>query len=231
MGLLSSLIGLGIGAAAIKGAADSHDARKGWMKSTEKKQFDEINAREGIQTNQVVNIARRCKIKTNKFGVLPKEGYLHCLQYVRRYANSEDDIKTFVENWEKTWEQQVNNMPTMIKNSKYAKEYVSSAKILRDYKADRPLVTPVTYEIMHWRNIPKAEHLKRMQEIATKTALKHVLYQPPILRWNDMVCDMYTEFWTVYADPNDSIGILSKRYFKHTYTKCAAHLGYDAELL
>ena len=226
MGLLGSLIGLGLGAAAVQSVASADDVRRGWMTHEEKKAFDQLNARNGIHTERIVDIARRCHVKTNKYGVIPSDGYRHCLSYVRRYANSENDIDRFIANWKRTFKQQYNDMPNKVKQGKDAQRYEGYKRTLEKIGKQG---TPTTYEITHWRGLSKDEHLKRMERISKETALKHVLYQPPILRWSDMIHNAYTEFWTVYV-PDGINCISNKRHFKNTYKKCAAHLGYDAEL-
>ena len=228
MGLISSLISLGIGAAAVQGIASADDVRRGWMTHEEKKEFDQLNARDGIHTERIVDIARRCHVKTNKYGVIPSGGYRKCLQYVRKYANSEDDIDRFIANWKKTFQQQLRNLPNKVKESDDAKWYDSYAHTLQSYDlTDSKLHT---YEVTHWKSLSKEEHLKRMQRISRETALKHVLYQPPILRWSDMIRNAYTEFWTVYIPKEAGNVLRNKREFHATYEVCAAHLGYDAEL-
>lgn len=228
MGLLGSLISLGIGATVVQGIASHDDVRRGWMTHEEAEDFDQLNARDGIHTERIVDIARRCHIKTNKYGVIPSDGYRRCLKYVRKYANSEDDVDRFIANWKRVFQKQLNDMPNKVKESKDAQWYETYANTLKGYDlTDSKLHT---YEVTHWKNLSKEEHLKRMQRISKETALKHVLHQPPILRWSDMIRNAYTEFWTVYV-PNRAGNVLrNQKQFHNTYSKCAAYLGYDAEL-
>lgn len=229
MGLLLSLIGIGLGAATVQGLASASDVHQGWMTSQEKENFDQMNARDGIHAEQIENIARRCKIKTNKWGVLPSDGWQDCLYYVRKYANSEDDIDVFIENWKKTFKHQYEiEMPKKIKNAKNAQKHSKYESSIKD-DINSPY-TIKTYEITHWKGITKEEHIKRMEKLCNDTCLKHVLQKPPILRWSSDRKDMFTEFWVIRVPRSPGNLVCNPKAFKNTYKICCEHLGYDSEL-
>ena len=230
MGLLLSLLGLGAAMTAIQGAAEAHDVHKyGHMTSYEEKNFDQENARDGIHLGEIERIAQRCRVKPSKYGILPPKGYHKCLGYVRKYANSPDDVDTFIKLWKMTCQEQRDNLPNIIKKGKDAQSYPTYKHTLESI-AKELTDELVTYEITHWKGLSKAEHIKRMEKISKETALKHVLYQPPILRWSSTVRDAYTEYWTVYKSKNSFDIINRKRGFNTVYSVCAAFLGYDAML-
>ena len=215
---------------AIMGAAEANDVRKGFMNSDQKKQFDQENARDGIHLAEIDRIASRCKVKTNKWGTLPTEGYHKCLSYVRKYANSPDDVDMFIRMWKRHVQEQIVDEPGKIK-AKYGHKYDLRAQVINNEAKTMDRNNLMTYEITHWRGLPKHLHLKRMEEIATKTCMSKILAQKPILRWSVDIPNTYTEYWTIYGQPGERFNNWQvRKSFEGTYKDCCYHLGYDPEL-
>lgn len=215
---------------AVSGAAKANDVRKGFMTPYEQKQFDQENARDGIHLAEIDRIARRCKVATNKWGTLPGDGYYRCLNYVRKYANNPDDVDMFIAMWKRHVQEQIIDEPAKIRATA-GDEYEKREQII-----DREALTMdrnnlMTFEISHWRNLPKHLHLERMNKIATETCMAKILAQKPILRWSDKIPNSYIEYWTIYGQPGERFSDwLVRRAFEGTYEDCCLYLGYDAEL-
>ena len=224
------VLGLIGGILAIDAACQVSDKRHGFMTGTEKRKFDQENARDGIHWGEIEKIAARCRVKPNKYGVLPADGYEKCLDYVRKYANSPSDINNFIELWKITVQKQILAEPERVKAGKMAQEYDSIKRIVsREAKtADKNNI--LTFEIKHWLDISTEEHKKRMNNIASKTILKDILAQSPVLRWGSTWENERVEYWSVYGQPGEQVNYVSKKHFQGTYERCAAHCGYDAQL-
>ena len=76
--VLLELLGVALGVDAVNGAA-----KKSSMKANPQlnvKQFDADCARYGVIGRDIMDVAARCGVKPNKYGVLPEDGYKHCLK-------------------------------------------------------------------------------------------------------------------------------------------------------
>ena len=224
------VLGLIGGILAIGAACDTSDKRHGFMTSVERKKFDQENARDGIHWGEIDRIAARCRVKSSKYGVLPADGYLKCLDYVRKYANGPSDVDNFINMWKITVQKQVLDEPNRVKSGKYAQKYHLTEQLVSQKVKTMDRNNLLTFEIAHWLNISRDEHRHRMEQVATKSAIKDILARPPTLRWGSTWANERVEYWTIFGQPGEQVGYVSKKNFQGIYRKCCAHCGYDAEL-
>lgn len=217
--------------ATISTACDIDDKRRGFMTSIQRDKFDQENARDGIHIGEIERIAKRCKVKTSKYGTLPADGYYSCLEYVRKYANSPKDVDTFIDMWKITVQKQQNAEADKIKDDLTMRQQYHNWNIKSKRHAKEMVTTnPLTFEITHWRGLDKEIHQKRVQDVADTSVMSRILAQPPIIRWSSVVPDARTEFWTINGRPTQTINTMSKRNFEKLYDACCAHCGYDSKL-
>lgn len=229
MGLITSVLGLGLGMAAISAAAEGSE-KKAYPK-LDKNQFDAENARYGIRgpsgfdDERIKKIAARCGVTPNKAGILPEQGYVMCISYVEQYLNDDTDIPDFEHAWVRAVQHQILEKQSKARatiNPKYeiAKDLVEN-NIMKDAE-------PIILEYKHWHGIPKKEHLKRMNELMDKTFWGLYCKEPPILRDNPRMQNSYTETWIMYPLPGQKQGGWStERSFKNHYKLCCERLGYE----
>jgi hypothetical protein len=65
----------------------------------DKKRYDEHNAIHGINIHDINKIAARNGVRCDKHGVLPENGWMQCINYVKQYANSPEDVENFLRAW------------------------------------------------------------------------------------------------------------------------------------
>ena len=224
------VLGILGGILAIGAACDVSDKRHGFMNSIERKNFDQLNARDGIHWGEISKIAARCRVQASKYGVLPADGYLKCLNYVRKYANQPSDIDNFINMWKITVQKQTLDMPNKVKSGKHAKEYSLSQQLIRQNVRTMDRNNLLTFEIKHWLDISTEEHRRRMNNVAKNTDIKDILARSPVLRWGSTWENERVEYWTIFGQPGEQVGFVSKKNFQSIYRDCCAHCGYDAML-
>ena len=229
MGLITSIIGLGLAMGAITSTAEALDKKH--CPNLNYTEFDAENARFGIRgqigftEDRIMKIATRCGVKPNKVGILPENGWSRCKTYVERYSNEARDFSDFKKAWERTIQTQINNKQKRAKrttNSQYEleKDYV-------EHNLNKN-GTPIVLEYKHWHGMPKEEHLKRMNDLMENTFWGTLCKEPPILRDNPRMENSYVETWIMYPLPNQKQGKWSTmRSFKNKYKSCCEELGYE----
>lgn len=241
--MILEIIGTTLAMGAISSIADRH-SKKAYPNLTEqdKRNMDAEFARYGIRgqigeltEEKIRKIAARCNVPTNKNGILPEEGWLKCRNYVAQYLNSEEDWDYFKMSWEYAIGEQLKRRSEMLKDpsNKIIQEYERYAQYFNDtndvnasWKAQT-----IVLEIKHWHGIPKEEQLKRMKQLQNETFWGLLCVEPPILRDNPRMLDMYTEVWILHAAESHVQGSRhTENVFKDWYTQCCAKLGYDAAL-
>ena len=224
------VLGLIGGILAIGAACEVSDKRHGFMSSVERDRFDQENARDGIHLGEIERIAARCRVQASKYGVLPADGYTKCLSYVGKYANRPSDVDTFIDMWGRTVRKQLAAEPAKVKAGEMAQKYPAEAKFLEQQAETMDKNNLLTFEIKHWLDISSELHKKRMEDIATKTAMKKILAQAPTLRWGSTWPNERVEYWTIYGQPHEKVDFITKMHFQGSYNICSAHCGYDAQL-
>lgn len=228
MGLITSIIGLGIAMGAINATAHAFDKEASPYLNFSK--FDAENARNGIRgvlgfdEDQIMKIAARCSVRT-KNGVLPEAGYIKCKGYVERYSNSARDYDSFVRAWKRTVENQIKRKQKEARERNNPK-YETAETFNREYiKKNGPAIV---LEYKHWHGMSKEEHLKRMKELQDHTFWGQICKEPPILRDNPRMPDSHTEVWIMNGLSKDEQGDWSTmRRFKNHYKLCCEKLGYE----
>ena len=206
MSLLGAIALLGGAAAVI--SRDGRNSRKASPKMNEKEMiqtFDDYNAKHGIAYRlnefKIKDIAARCRVRPDKNGVLPLDGYKKCEAYVNKYANSDKDLVEFRNKYSDLVRKQRKKIITKNNHTHYGSKqyqhYVEQMKASNNHENGKE----ITFEINHWNNLSKSEHIQRMEDIQNKTMMKDIITAPPILRDNPKSYGTYTEFWFVrYSD-------------------------------
>ena len=228
MGLLS-LIGVGLSMAAIEGWANSKQ-KKAYPGLSYSK-FDAECARNGIRCplgftkDQILKIAARNGVKPNKAGLLPENGWVECIYYVERYANSARDVESFKRAWRRTVENQIKEKQKVARNTVDPEYERIKRHIEANYDQNGPAIV---LEYKHWHGMPKEEHLKRMNALYNDTFWGSLCKEKPILRDNPRMEGSHTEVWIMNGHVTDDQDSLStKRKFKNNYKLCCKQLGYE----
>lgn len=233
--MVLSLIGVGLAAAAIDSVAKQKGKKAN--PNLDETKFDAECAEYGIATSnngftyqRIMNIAARCGVRPNKHGVLPQNGWKHCLKYVSQYVNHPDDIDHFQRDWLVAIEKQLKN-----KSSKLIREHQDSYdKQYNGYLQNKEHWTSgpkIVLEFRHWHGLPKDQYLKRLNDLQTKTFWGELALKPPILRHNPRIEDAFIETWVMQGSKNDrQDSWLTKNKKKTLYKNCLAVCGYDAML-
>ena len=233
--VLLSLLGVALGAAAINSAAKQHGKKTNPKLNTTK--FDADSARYGVATSsagftrqKIIDIAARCGVQSNKYGVLPEDGWKHCIKYVSNYINDPQDIANFERDWKITVASQLEDRSEQtIKKywDDYQRQYKKYLKN-KEYWTTGPIVT---LQFKHWHGLPKDQYLKRLENIQTKTFWGELVHTPPILRNNPNFKNSFIEVWVMKGSKGDTQGsYLTNNRMKLLYKRCCGVCGYDAML-
>lgn len=235
--VLLELLGVAAGAALVNSAAKKHQQKANPKLNRQK--FDNDNAEYGIATSslgyteqKILDIAARCGVRPNKYGVLPENGWEHCLKYVSEYVNDPKDISNFERDWKNTVGEQLKRKAEKLKDDSSA--YYERAYRLWHHEGYCDKADPnnkIIIKIKHWRGMPKEEHLKRMNNLYENTLLKDKSVKPPILRNDPRAKDGHIEVWVLKGYPWDKpTSWLSQNSCRTLYEGCCKHLGYDPML-
>lgn len=199
--------------------------------------FDADNARYGVSTSSVgftrqkiMDIAARCGVKPNKYGMLPEDGWKRCLKYVEHYINDSEDIVNFERDWRMTVADQLQDKSSkMIK--KHWKDYQTQYKGYLEHKEYWTCGPAMTLEFRHWHGLLKDEYLKRLDDLQNNTFWGELVLQDPILRKNSRFEDSFIEVWVIQGGRNDSQDrYITKNMKTNLYIDCLGVCGYDAML-
>lgn len=226
--VLLELIGVALGASLINGMS-----KKSSMKANPQldvKQFDADCARYSVIGQDIMDVAARCGVKPNKYGVLPEDGYKHCMEYVTQYVNHPDDIELFKRDWLLTVEQQLKAKSDLMIN-KYWGDYQHQYNGYLNNKEHWTSGPDIVLEFKHWHGLSKDQHLKRLKDIQTKTFWGELCLKDPILRKNPRINDSYIEVWVMRGRKYDKQGDwLTHNSWEMTYEVCCGVCGYDSML-
>jgi hypothetical protein len=228
-------IGMLLAAGAIAGAADKRSKKAN--PNLNNKRFDADCARYGVATSsagftsqKIMDIAARCGVRPNKYGVLPEDGWKRCMHYVSNYVNNPGDIAHFERDWRKTVAIQLNGKAEMLIEKHWPDYYHQYQGFLKypDHWLSGP---PLVLELKHWHGLPKEDHLARMKDIQENTFWSELVIGRPVLRHNPRFEDAHIEVWTVRGSKNDKPDSwISKRKKLALYEDCCGVCGYDAML-
>lgn len=227
MGLLE-LLGIACGIGAVNSATKKSSIKAN--PQLDVKQFDANCARYGIVGQNIVDVAARCGVKPNKYGVLPENGYKHCLKYVTQYVNHPNDIELFKRDWLLTVEQQLGAKSNLMIR-KYWNDYQHQYNGYLNNKKYWTSGPEIVLEFKHWHGLPKDQYLQRLKDIQNKTFWGELTIEPPILRNNPRFKNSFIEVWVMQGDKNDKQGsLLTNKSWQSTYKCCCGVCGYDAML-
>lgn len=228
MGLITSIIGLGLAMGAINATAHAFDKEASPYLNFSK--FDAENARNGIRgplgfnEDRVMKIAARCSVRTHN-KILPEDGYVRCKGYIERYSNSSRDYDNFVRAWKRTVENQIKRKQNEARKVTKSK-YKTAEKFNNEYIRDNG--PAIVLEYKHWHGMPKEEHLKRMKALQDETFWGTICKEPPILRDNPKMPGSHAEVWIMNGLTQDIQGDWkTMRRFKNHYKLCCEKLGYE----
>lgn len=223
------VLGLIIGASIAYGLAKgAHSVRRG-MTYEEEDEMDKEVGFEGIDSTDVMRIARRCGIRPNKKGVLPYvEPPKWVLDYVMKYSNSQKDIDEFKKNWRKTIEKQLETRREKIKTTSIdSKKYDENLQYrMNNVLPNLSSTKTKIFTVDHWMGLPKAEHKRRLNLLVNNTILGEYLAEPPVLRQNDWTIKSHTEYYKVKLN-TDSKKAMADVEFNRLYRECCAKVGYE----
>ena len=226
--VLLELLGVALGAATIS-SATKQSSKKANPRLNES-QFDADCARYSVIGQDIMDVAARCGVKPNKYGVLPEDGYKHCMKYVTQYVNHPDDIELFKRDWLLAVEQQLKaKSDLMIRKhwDNYQHQYQGYLNN-KDHWLGGP---EIVLEYKHWHGLPKDQYLQRLEDIQTKTFWGELTIQPPILRNNPRFEDSFIEVWVMQGRKGHKQGSwLTNKLWESTYKDCCGVCGYDAML-
>ena len=225
--MVLSTIGVFVAAAAISAAADKSSKKANPQLNN--KEFDAKCAASGIHTAKIMDIAARCGVTPSKYGVLPEDGWKHCLEYVATYATKPDDIDNFKRDWRYVVERQLKGKSQQIID-KYQKSYQGQYDAFKKHK-DVWLGGPlVVLEIKHWHGLPKDEHIQRMKDIQENTFWGELCIKDPILRHNPRFEDAHTETWVMRGTKHETDNDWAIKQKRLLYKNCCGVCGYDPML-
>lgn len=233
--VLLELIGVALGAALINSVAEQHGKKAN--PNLNETRFDADNARYGVATSsagftyqKIMDIAARCGVRPNRHGVLPEEGWKRCLKYVETYMNDPNDLLNFERDWKMAVASQLKEKSAKM-IEKHWEGYQHQYKGYLEHKEFWTSGPKIVLEFKHWHGLPKEEHLKRLENIKTKTFWGELALQDPILRKNPRVDNSFIEVWVMQGDKHDKQGDwLTNNHFKCLYSDCCGVCGYDPML-
>ena len=229
------LIGIGLAALGINQAAKKHGQKANPNLNITK--FDADCAEYGVATSsagytrqKILDIAARCGVRPNKYGVLPEDGWKHCLDYIGQYVNHPDDISNFERDWRIVVADQLKDKSSQLiqKHWKYYQHQYNGYLNNKELWACGP---KIVLEFRHWHGLPKEEYLKRLEDIQTKTFWGELCLKPPVLRHNPRFKDSFIETWVVHGSKFDKQGSrITNNSWASLYEDCCGVCGYDAML-
>lgn len=224
MSLLGAL-GL-IGATAALSELGNANSRRAYPGLDEKK-FDEECSRYGVMhkntTTQIMKIAARCKVVTDKNGILPKDGYYDCLKYVERYCLDPDDVDLFISAWEQTI-----NIQEKRRSEEIIEKNEEGYKRIKNQVLDHINTTgpEIVLEYEHWFDLRPEEYKERLMRLYTETYLGDIAIQKPILRNTGGTYRPYIETWVLRGKEIEN-EFISKNSLKAIYATCCKKLGFE----
>lgn len=233
--VLLSLLGVAVGAKLVNSAAKQHGKKANPKLNTTK--FDADNAQYGVATSsagftrqKIMDIAARCGVRPNKYGVLPENGWKHCIKYISNYINDPQDIANFERDWRMTVADQLKNKSSILIEKhwdNYQHQYNGYLKHKKHWTSGPTIVL----RLKHWHGLPKDQYIKRLKDIQTKTFWGELAIKDPVLRNNPRFEDSFIEVWTMQGGRHDHQGDwLTNNKFKTLYKDCCGVCGYNAML-
>ena len=225
--MLSWLIGAAVAYSAVKGGSKAiGEYGKNANPKLNNKNYDRRNGIDGIKVTgekNIMNIAARNGIRT-KDGVLPRYGYKNCLDYVRRYTDSDSDVYAFENEWKKVSEAQEKRQSRQLA--------MSSTNNYRDmvnrwekniWERNRTIIL----EFDHWYNLTLEEHKKQAMDINYHTYFGDIAVKHPVIRPHPKIYGKRTEYWEVKATKDAKQDEwLTKSTYKALYNQCCKYRGY-----
>ena len=228
--MIGWLLGAAITYSTLKGISNvAEDYSKKADRGLDRKAFDQQNMINGIgQFNEqkINQIAARCGVRPNDYGVLPLFGYEQCIDYVKEYVNDPTEIDDFTQAWMLIVKIQEDRQKGRV-HDQYSERY---HKLVNHYKNDcRFSDTDTTvFSVNHWYDIPISEHKERCKEIYDETYLGRLAVTYPVIRGSQKVYGSRTETWqvkTLIEDLPHSDWLIDKTW-KGFYNTCCKYLGY-----
>ena len=240
--VLFTLLGIAAGAKLVNSAAKQHQQKAN--PNLNRKRFDADSREYGVATSsagfteqKIIDIAARCGVRPNKYGVLPENGWKHCLKYVTRYVNNPNDLANFERDWNIVVGKQLKQKVEKLKDE--SSKYYERAHRLwfeghpneKPYKDQMVKSKKCVIEIRHWHGLEHEEHLNRVQRLYDETLLGECCVKPPILRNNIKMKNSFVEIWVFGCYPWQDVNSRITRNGKITlYKHCCKHLGFDPML-
>ena len=233
--VLLELIGVALGAAIINDMAKKSSMKANPRLNTTR--FDANNARYGVASSssgftkqKIIDIAARCGVRPNKYGVLPEDGWKRCLKYVSEYVNHPDDVANFERDWRMTVASQLKDKSAKMIEENWA-GYQHQYNGYLNNKEHWTSGPDIVLEFKHWHGLSRDQHLKRLKDIQTKTFWGELCLQDPILRKNPRIDNSYVEVWVMKGSKHDKQGDwLTHNAWNMTYKRCCGVCGYDSML-
>ena len=233
--MVLDLIGALIGAKAINDVGKKYSQKAN--PNLNDKKFDADCAEYGVATSsagytqqKIMDIAARCGVRPNKYGVLPENGWKHCLDYIAEYVNHPDDISNFERDWRIVVARQLDDKSAKLIEEKWP-YYQTSYNGYLENKEFWTSGPKIVLRFKHWHGLPKDEYLKRLEDIQTKTFWGELVLKPPVLRNNPRFEDSFTETWVMQGCKTDELGRgLTHNAWRTLYKTCMGVCGYDAML-
>lgn len=219
--MVLSTIGMLLAAGAISRTAEKRTMNA--YPTLNKEGYDKHNAIHGINIHDVNKIAARNGVRCDKYGVLPENGWMQCINYVKQYANSPEDVENFPRAWLDGIQKQL--------DAKHEKIRTEAEK---DYKRWKPQWIRATknktyqtdvLQLKHWPGLGMTRHQQRVDKIM-ETDWKLIVARKPILRPIPDTSNSYLEIWEVYQSPRIASINKYKMYYKWFCELC----GYDPQL-
>ena len=221
---------IGVGLAALGLNTTAKESSKKASPGLNTKQFDADCARHGIVGQDIMDVAARCGVRPNKFGVLPENGWKRCIKYASNYVNAPGDIDAFKRDWLLAVEQQL-----AAKSNRMVRDHWDSYQHqYHGYLKNKEFWTcgpEIVLEFKHWHGLPKDQYLKRLEDLQVKTFWGELVVEKPILRYNPRFEDSFIETWVVQGGKYDRQDRrLTHNQLRSLYVDCCGVCGYDAML-
>ena len=223
------VLSLLIGMALAKGIAECAHVAKGGMSFKGEEEFDKEVAYHGIDTTDILRIAKRHGIYPNKKGILPHTvPPKRVIDYVKKYSNNPSDVEEFKSNWRKTVEEQFEARHEKVRTSSSDSKMYDKNLQHRKNNEVPYLSSSKTriFVVEHWMGMPKGEHQRRVNEIVKNTILGDYLAGKPVLRENNWSMDSHNEYYKVKLN-SDARNTMDEVQFLRLYRECCAKIGYD----
>lgn len=225
--MIGWLLGAAITYSTLKGACN-YAGQKGQKAypGLNRNDFDQSNMIKGFgefNEEKIKQIAARCGVRPNEYGVLPLFGYENCLDYVKEYHG---DLDKFVQAWMLVVKCQEDVQKGRI-HSKYNERYHKLENAYQNSKFSDTETT--TFTLKHWYDLPIYEHEARCDEIYDDTFLGDYAIGRPVVHASTKVYGARSEVWTVKKEIHDlpHSDNLTDRIWKGAYNTCCKYLGYQ----